>query len=193
MKDYTKRALMEFVETSIKKGWVNLNTGGGIRTACRQILELVDDGDDVRQLNVVEAIGQYANRNPGKLSADSLRVYQSRVQGMIENFTSFVDDPVAYKPAAKPPVSRSRRGEQRNGTSGAAKAELGAASAPAVQPGAHHNVVKAVATETSLTLPFNLRPDFLAQVTVPRDLSREEAKRLATFIDALAVDRSSQS
>lgn len=189
MKDYSKRALMAFVETSINKGWVNLNTGGGVRTACRQILEQVADDEDVRGVNVPEAVRLFANRNPGKLSGDSLKVYQSRVQGMIDSFTSFVDDPVAYKPTAKPSVPRSRKAEPRNGQSDVTRTEAQAsASSSGPAPSSHQPVVRAMATETSLTLPFNLRPDFLAQVTVPRDLTKDEAKRLSTFIDALAID-----
>jgi hypothetical protein len=44
------------------------------------------------------------------------------------------------------------------------------------------------ATDISLRLPFPLRPTFLAHVVIPRDLTKDEAKRLAMFIDALAHD-----
>ena len=189
MKDFSKRALMEFVETSIKKGWINLNTGGGVRSACKQILEQVAEDEDVRGVNVPEAVRLFANRNPGKLSGDSLKVYQSRVQGVIDSFTSSVDDPVAYRPAVKSSVPRTRAAAPRNGQLEASRLDV-KVSPPASPPApvSHQPVVRATATETSLTLPFNLRPDFLAQVTVPRDLTKDEAKRLSTFIDALAID-----
>jgi len=187
MKDYSKSALMEFIETSIKKGWVNVNTGGGIRTACRQILDQVGDAEDVRQVNVADAIQQYANRFPAKLSGDSLRVYQSRIQGMIESFTSFIDDPVNYKPSSK---GGTQRPAAKNGAGIKQATTTTTAETPAPAPAVHHNVVvRAVATDTSMTLPFNLRPDFLAQVTIPRDMTKDEAKRLTAFIDALAVDK----
>jgi hypothetical protein len=37
-------------------------------------------------------------------------------------------------------------------------------------------------------MPFPLRPDFLAQLVLPRDLTADEAKRLSAFITALVVD-----
>ena len=188
MTDYSKRALMDFVEVSIKKGWINLNTGGGVRTACRQILAQVGDDEDVRGVNVPDAMRLFANRNPGKLSGDSLKVYQSRVQGAIDGFTAFVDDPVSYKPSVKSSVPRSRKTDSRNGSSTPSKSETSPTPIAAAPASSHQPVVRAVATDTSLTLPFNLRPDFLAQVTVPRDLTKDEAKRLSTFIDALALD-----
>jgi hypothetical protein len=33
--------------------------------------------------------------------------------------------------------------------------------------------------------PFPLRPDFLARVTLPRDLTKEEAMRLAAYLESL--------
>ena len=190
MKDYSKRALMEFIETSIKKGWINLNTGGGVRTACRKVLEQVSDEEDVRGMDVPDAIGRFANRNPGKLSGASLRVYQSRVQGMLDSFVAFVDDPVAYKPPSKSATARAKNGDVKPAAPGGAKpradnpAPLHATTAT---PPSHASVARASSTETSLTLPFNLRPEFLAQITVPRDLTKDEAKRLSAFIDALAL------
>lgn len=192
MQNYSKRALMDFIETSINKGWINLNTGGGVRAACRQILEQVGPDEDVRGVDVGLALKQFANRNPGKLSGDSLRVYESRVRGVIESFTSFVTDPIAYKPAAKGGVPRARRTEPRNGkeaTNSAVKSELSATPVQHMVP--HAVTPRATASDTSLTLPFPLRPDFLAQVTVPRDMTKDEAKRLAVFIDALAQERPS--
>jgi len=188
MQDYSKRALMDFIETSIKKGWINVNTGGGVRTACRQILDQVADEEDVRGVDVPGAIARFANRNPGKLSGPSLGVYRSRVQGMLDSFVSFVSDPVAYRPAAKVAGARPKNGEAKASSVSSKKREIPTpvpAQPPA--PSTHNTVVRAAATETSLTLPFNLRPDFLAQITVPRDLTKDEAKRLAAFIDALAI------
>ena len=192
MKGYSKRALMEFVETSIKKGWINANTGAGVRAACRQILEQLADEDDVRGVDVGAAVGQFANRNPGKLSGDSLRVYESRVRGVIENFTAFVTDPVSYKPGSKSGPPRARRAEMRNGKEGGIPKGQGEPMSAA----GHHSMSRAttgraMATETTLILPFPLRADFLAQVIVHRDMTKDEAKRLAVFIDALAQDKPS--
>lgn len=39
----------------------------------------------------------------------------------------------------------------------------------------------------SLCYDYPLRPDFLAQLVVPRDISRAEAKRLCAFIETLAI------
>lgn len=41
----------------------------------------------------------------------------------------------------------------------------------------------------SLVLSFPLRPNYLAQIVVPRDLTTREAERLRKFIESLAVNR----
>jgi hypothetical protein len=185
MHDFSKRALLEFVETSIAKGRINTNTGGGIRAACRKILEQVGVDEDVRGVDVKGAVIQYNNRHPGELSGNSLRVYESRVRGVIDNFVGSVSDPTGFKPQGKQNgvvprkvIRRSKRQESATQVATAQKPEVDS----------HSGGVRVAATETSLAIPFPLRPTFLAQVVIPRDLTKDEAKRLAAFIDALAHD-----
>lgn len=188
MQNFSKRGLMEFIETSIQKGRINANTGGGVRAACKKILEQVGEDEDVRQVDVQAAVVQYNNRHPGELSAESLRVYESRVRGAIESFMQFVTDPTGYKLPGKGVSQRPRRAESRKSGENQPKA-------PPVSSleTDHHAVtqqmpIRATTTETSLALPFPLRPTFLAQVVIPRDLTKDEARRLAVFIDSLAHD-----
>jgi len=42
--------------------------------------------------------------------------------------------------------------------------------------------------QNGLTLDYPLRPDFLAQVVIPRDLTTEEARRMVAFLLALTSD-----
>lgn len=44
-----------------------------------------------------------------------------------------------------------------------------------------------LATATSLCLPFPLRPGFLAQIVIPRDMTEAEANRLCEFVHSLAA------
>jgi hypothetical protein len=140
--------------------------------------------EDVRAVDVKAAVLQYNNRHPGELSGDSLRVYESRVRGVIENFVGSVTDPTGYKPASKQTVGKVRRTNERKLPDALAK-DAGVVKESS-EP--QHSNVKASVTETSLAIPFPLRPTFLAQIVIPRDMTKDEAKRLAAFIDALAHD-----
>jgi|PlaIllAssembly_1097288.scaffolds.fasta_scaffold1856607_2 hypothetical protein len=48
---------------------------------------------------------------------------------------------------------------------------------------------RGVVTDTALCLPYPLRPDFLAQVVVPRDMTIVEAERLCAFVLALVMPK----
>ncbi|MFN0318484.1 MAG: hypothetical protein ACKVQA_25950 [Burkholderiales bacterium] len=181
---------MEFIETSIQKGRINANTGGGVRAACKKILEQVGADEDVRQVDLRAEVVQYSNRHPGELSAESLRVYESRVRGVIDSFVQFVTDPTGYKLPGKGATQKPRRAEAvKNGEK---QAKAPTTSKPAAETD-HHVVtqqmaIRAATTETSLALPFPQRPTFLAQIVIPRNLTKDEARRLAAFIDSLAHD-----
>lgn len=185
--NFSKIALMSFIEASITKGRLNKNTGAGIRAACRKVLEQVGPDDDVSGLDVTAAVFQYNNRHPNELSADSLRVYESRVKSAIDSFVQSVKDPTGYKLPGKTNGAKAVKASSKKVQGkGSSTAEAQTADMPSVAAPAA--TARAAATETSLALPFPLRPNFLAQIVVPRDLTRDEAKRLAAFIDALAHD-----
>lgn len=191
MHDYSKRALFAFIDNSIAKGRMNVNTGGGVRAACKKILDQVGSEEDVRAVDVKAAVVQYNNRHPGKLSGDSLRVYESRVRGAIESFVQSVTDPTSFKFPNKPNGTLIRRarpaGKVEKEWSGMA-AEVPSDSADGGGTDGASAQRAGTVTDISLRLPFPLRPTFLAHVVIPRDLTKDEAKRLAAFIDALAHD-----
>lgn len=184
MIDYSKRALMDFLETSISRGRINANTGGGIRAACNKILEQVNLDEDIRPFDVKAAITQYNNRHPGELSGDSLRVYESRVRRAIAGFISSMTDPTGSNQIVKPSNGKRSKADQRQEKNTPAKA----GGAEKNENETHATAARPLITETSLAIPFPLRPTFLAQVVIPRDLTKDEARRLCAFIEALAQD-----
>jgi hypothetical protein len=186
--DTSKRALMEFIDSAVNKGRLNKNTGAGIRAACKKILEQVNPDEDVQKIDVAAQIVQYNNRHPNELSGESLRVYESRVKTAIETFVQSQTDPTGYKMPGKSSGGRNGKAATRRP---AARDEKAGGSLEEESPVLHQPappLARAAATETSLALPFPLRPTFLAQVVVPRDLTKEEAKRLAAFLDAIAQE-----
>lgn len=179
--DYSKSGLLKFLDTVVAKGLVNSNTASGLKAACTRILDDLADADDVRKVDVNSAVVRYNNRNPGVLSPNSLAEYQRRVSRAISDFASWVENPAGFKP-------RARRASGKNGrkSDGASSGNGVVARQEAPAPAAHAELP----TATSMGLPLNypLRPDFLAQVVIPRDLTAEEARRLGAFLLTLAAD-----
>lgn len=177
--DFSKNALMKFLDTVVAKGLMNANTAGGLKAACSRILDDLADTDDVRGVDVNTAVVRYNNRNPGALSPNSLAEYQRRVSRAISDFVSWVENPASFKPRAR--GASGKNGRKTENASGQ--------RATATHPDApSHTVHPPAPTSTGLPLSYPLRPDFLAQVVIPRDLTAEEARRLGAFLMTLAAD-----
>ena len=177
--DYSKGALLKFLDTVVAKGLMNANTAGGLKAACSKILDDLADGDDVRSVDVNTAVVRYNNRNPGALSPNSLAEYQRRVTRAIADFISWSDNPTGFKAKGKGPSARNgKKKEPRDDHA----ITVPHAEAPAHSSSAH------TPAAAGLPLSYPLRPDFLAQVVIPRDLTAEEARRLGAFLLTLAVD-----
>jgi len=178
--NYSKGALLKFLDAVVAKGLMNTNTGGGLKAACTRILDDLADADDVRKVDVNMAVIRYNNRNPGILSPNSLAEYQRRVARAISDFVLWTEDPGAFKPRTRGASGKSgRKTESSSGRRPAAALGEGPPAAY-LQPTA--------VVLPGLTLNYPLRPDFLAQVLIPRDLTAEEARRLGAFLLTLAAD-----
>lgn len=180
--DYSKIALFRFLDTVVTKGLMNTNTAGGLKAACSRILDDVDNNEDVRKIDVNTAVIRYNNRNPGVLAPNSLAEYQRRVARSISDFIRWVEDPTAYKPLNRASTSI----KKRKPDAGIEKNSI--AYDKNALPTTNHGPIPTMASSLGLPLSFPLRPDFLAQVVIPRDLTVEEAKRLGAFVLTLATD-----
>ena len=179
--DFSKNALMRFLDTVVAKGLMNANTAGGLKAACSRILDDLAATDDVRGVDVNTAVVRYNNRNPGALSTNSLAEYQRRVSRAISDFVSWVENPASFKP-------RARGASGKNGLKAENASKQRAAAAHSDTPVHTVHAASSAPTSTGLPLSYPLRPDFLAQVVIPRDLTAEEARRLGAFLMTLAAD-----
>lgn len=188
--DYSRAALARFIEFVVEKNLVHPATAQGWRVATTKVLEeLPAEGTaDVRRIDVDATFRAFLHRNPGRLSPASVGEYRRRVGRAIEDFVRWVEDPGAYafRGAPRPPRAEPRRRpDSARERAGASAAHAGAPheSARSAGPSARDGIQ---ATEISLEYP--LRPDQLAQVIVPRNLTVEEARRMGAFLVTLAVD-----
>jgi hypothetical protein len=192
MTDFSKSALVQFLDMLVTKGWVNTNTGAGWKAAVNTILQDVEPDQDVREIDVKSAVLRYHNRNPGDLAPDSLKRYEQRVAAGIGQFVSFKTDPTNYKAPSRGLPNGSKAEPKKRVEPKATPAAFTAPQVLSTKPEPDHPAVQkpvaGTATDSSLALPFPLRPGFLAQVVIPRDLSKDEAARLCAFIQALAHD-----
>jgi hypothetical protein len=189
--DYSRAGLARFIDFVVEKGLVHPATAQGWRVATTKVLDELPPAElaDVRRIELEPTFRAFLNRNPGRLSPISVGEYRRRVGRAIEEFVRWVEDPGAYAFRA---ASRAARAEPRGG-------KAANAAAPHARPQARPGRPTARAPEDAdpsaaqvfaggIALGYPLRPDLLAQVIVPRDLTVEEARRMGAFLVTLAVD-----
>jgi hypothetical protein len=180
--NYSKDAFMQFLNFVGEKGLVKAESARAWRVAASKLLNDLSATEeaDVRTIDLDIAARKVANRSPGALSPDSLGTYRQRVGVAIQEFVNWVNDPAAYKPRGLNGKARPKQASDR-----APRQER----TPTPNATASEPIAKEVhATSSGLVLPIPLRPDFLAQVVIPRDLTVEEAKRVGAILLAMAVN-----
>lgn len=199
MEDFSKAGMVAFAEMMTSKGWINPNTGGGYKAALNKILGDLSNETDVRKIDVKTQILRYNNLHPGELSPASLKQYEKRVGQMIQLYESWKTNPTNFKPpqrevseksdkSSKPTTSTngkssviSKKSEVLMNSDGFVSSENELRSRCDAESRA-----LSVASTVSLTMPFPMRDDYLASITIPRDMKKDEADRLCIFIKALA-------
>jgi hypothetical protein len=177
--DYSRAALARFIEFVVAKGLVHPATAQGWRVATAKVLEDLTpaEGEDVRKIDVEATFKGFLNRYPGRLSPASVGEYRRRVGRAIEEFVRWMEDPGSYAFRSPP---RAARADTRRRPEGMP------ASSPS--PDRPRPSGPAPVRTGGIALEYPLRPDLLAQVVVPRDLTVEEARRMGAFLVTLAVD-----
>ena len=104
---FSKNALLTFLETVVRQGLVNSNTAAGWKAAFSRILEDVPDQEDVRKIDVPTAIKRYHNKHPGELKPTSLKEYERRLVVLLKDFTKYAENPSTFKPRGRTPIGES--------------------------------------------------------------------------------------
>ena len=170
--DYSREALARFIDFVVEKGLVNASTAQGWRVATGKVLEELppEARADVRRIDVEGVFRAFLNRNPGRLSPVSVGEYRRRVGRAIEEFVKWVENPGGYGVRSSWPARMEARTRPRS------PAPRARETRPEAPPAA------------GIALNYPLRPGFLAEVTVPRDFTVDEARRMGAFLLTLASD-----
>ena len=173
--DYSRAALGRFIDFVVEKGLVNSSTAQGWRVATGKVLTELspDEQADVRRIDVDAVFRAFLNRNPGRLSPVSVGEYRRRVGRAIEEFVKWVEDPGGYSVRSAAWQSRMDPRPRLR---------------PAALPRERERERSVEGPSAGIALNYPLRPGFLAQVTVPRDLTVDEARRMGAFLLTLAPD-----
>jgi hypothetical protein len=192
--------LLEFLERAIERGDMNKETARGFRSASRQILEIESDdlaSIDVRRLDIEDLLDRFVNLKRADFGDGSLDTYKSRFRRSVAMYVAWLNGDTGWKTAGlKPGARQTPRQTRRKQATKIVSVEELLDSSGDNQPVSSHRApdFNVPATEASgsrlMTYDVPLRQDLVVRVTLPLDLTTEDAERFAKFINALAFSPS---
>ena len=181
----TGLAFVQHWDWVAEKGLMPPATARAYRAAVSQILKIDHGWEDleVQGLDVDALISRF--RNLSSLSPTSLSTYESRFRSALPSYASYLENPASYEPRGRRNTSRGDRTRPKG--NGMEETETGPeeAAGPSPDPPA--------AAARLVVYPFPVRQDLFAELKLPADLSLEEARRLARFLEAVALTDAASS
>jgi hypothetical protein len=176
------KALIEHWSWAAEKGVMNKNTAAGLRAACVQVLGVLDDPDqaDVASIDIEDLLTRFQNLRKQRFKPQVLEAYKRRFRNAVKSYKDYLENPGAWKPATQ---DRSGGPDRRSRASNASASQ-------SVASGTSHSRT-AIGSAGSEEYPFPLRPGVMARLTLPVDLTLDEARRIKAFVDMLVVVSSS--
>jgi site-specific recombinase XerD len=180
--DYSRTALLKFIDYLSNKGLMKQSTAIGRKAACNKVLGILDDNEaaDLRNIDVDSLMQRFSNKEGSNYKATSLNVYAGRVKSALEDFVKYVDNPMAFKtnvmPNGKKPAEKQKPLRDDNRKEAGANVER-LPETPLTSPAA-----------VSI-MPIPLRQNLTIYVQgLPFDLTSAEANKLANVIRAMALE-----
>ncbi|MGK9052079.1 hypothetical protein [Neorhizobium petrolearium] len=180
----SRAALLEFLDYLARKGLMNKTTASARKAAVNNVLGILDDDEaaDVSRINLDDVMRRFHNLNGMNYTADSLTTYKSRVRSAIEDFLSYVENPMAFRSntggTGRKTQERVRAANNKGSKEGSAQRTQA--------PGPDFKPPPPVA---SLVLPIPIRADLTVYVQgLPYDLTQTEASKIANVIRAMAIE-----
>ncbi len=176
----SREALAQFLDYLADKGLMAKATAQARKAAASSVLGILDENEakDVTVLDLDSVISRFGNLHGKRYTPQSLSTYKSRVKSALEDFSSYLGNPLAFRPGVQPrerskskPSKESTRAS--NASAGEARPE---APRPPPTPMASSNIV-----------PIPLRADLVVYIQgLPFDLSLSEAKKIGAVVAAMA-------
>lgn len=190
------QGLLEFCARNAERGELNPTTARAMRVTAGKILAIESPDPssvDLRTLDVDALLDRFGKLKKADYSEGSLETYRSRFRLAVGMYLAWLADDPKWKDAGRvvrtskggavsPQASRRQhraRSQVQSNTHGSANGsasdEHAHAGTPAVEEGVR-----------LMTYDVPLRPDLIVRVTLPLDLTADDAERFANFVRVLA-------
>ncbi|MDH3666795.1 MAG: hypothetical protein OEN23_07670 [Paracoccaceae bacterium] len=175
--DFSREALLEFLDYLSEKGLANKNTIVGRKAAANNVLSILNEQEaaDLRSIDLTDVEVRFQNLMGSKYTPKSLQVYRSRVGKAVRDFLRYKENPANFRVRSSQ-GTRKARGKAPNDQGNDA----------AERNRVDHDV-GGVARADTVNIPVPLRPSCIVQLNgVPVDLTPHEARKIANVAIAMA-------
>ncbi|MEE9434519.1 MAG: hypothetical protein V3V15_09815 [Sphingorhabdus sp.] len=172
--------LLKFLDWMSEKGLIPRNTASARKAAANKVLAILsdDEASDVTGLEIDELMLRFSNLKGQNYNPVTVRTYQSRLKSSLDDFRSYCENPVGFRPQGRV-QQRTKNQTEKPARSKAVRSPSAASPASAPVP---------TAGQAMAVLPIRLRENLTVQIgNLPHDLSTAEATRVANVILAYAV------
>jgi hypothetical protein len=172
---------LAFLDYVAKKGLMAPATAHARKAALGKVLGILneEEAQDITSLNLDDAMTRFGNLQGKNYTPASLNTYKSRAKAALDDFASYVANPLAFKPSLQ---SRERKPnmdkvlEPRNISQGSTPETPRQSASIITEPMANSIV------------PIPLRADLVIRIQgLPFDLTEAEANKIASVVRAMAM------
>jgi hypothetical protein len=190
----TGAGLVDFLDYAIQKGYLKTATGQAMKTAVKEVLSATEGADgwetvDLTSLDEDDVLRRFETLRAMKFSSGSLSTYKGRYSRAAAMFEDFRASPATWRPSVKQRTRKKGSGVTPSVAPATDRIDSGTPAAPDSVPDPDPALTSHPGHGSAIiTYPFPLRQGVLASVELPPDLTRREARRLAAFIESLAIE-----
>lgn len=173
----SKQSLLEFLDYLADKGLMAKSTVASRKAAVGKVLGILPDEEahDVTKLNLNEVMARFQNLEGKSYTPGSLTTYLSRVKSAVDDFRTYLENPLGFKPSVQKREKRKPDNQRER---------------PPPHTDQQHGVERqaAKAPLSSSILPIPIRPDITVFIQgLPYDLTEAEASKIANVVRAMAT------
>jgi hypothetical protein len=174
----SREALCAFLDYLAEKGLMERNTVAARKAAVTKVLGILDDveSSDVTTVNIEDAISRFQRLHGRDYTPASLISYKSRLKSALDDFQSYLSNPLAFRPSVQSRVRTKTKTDKEERRDSAARQERRGDQTRAV----------AMPAAAGLIVPIPIRPELTVHVQgIPFDLTDAEARKIAAVITAM--------
>jgi hypothetical protein len=179
----SREAALEFHEYVAQKGLMAQATARARKAAVSKVLGILDENEarDVTSIDLDAVMSRFGHLQGKGYTPQSLVTYKSRAKAALDDFASYVENPLAFKPSVQ--------ARERKPVSGKASSSVTRNTSEGMAPEAPRQSASAVAGPmASSILPIPIRADLTVHIQgLPFDLTEAEARKIASVIQAMAT------